>query len=181
MLLYPVRACISTALTVACVHWHTLACISHTHIHTHIHTHKHKHLRRQAHTGGLCTSPCIHARPCAQAIATDYKPQTPELDRKFLEREAAQGLPVKGMKQTWNENRPTVLPTMNADKVGKCGRGPGRLWGCRSAGAHRLSFACPFLKHLFVRSLITVMVSACKMRVGPQKKGAARELHGAGA
>jgi hypothetical protein len=52
-----------------------------------------------------------------QAIATDYQPQTPELDRKFLEREAAQGLPVKGMKRTWDEGRPTVLPTMNADKV----------------------------------------------------------------
>jgi len=51
-----------------------------------------------------------------KAIATDYQPQTPELDRKFLEREAAQGLPVKGMKLTWNESRPTVLPSMNADK-----------------------------------------------------------------
>ncbi|KAF5841354.1 hypothetical protein DUNSADRAFT_13222 [Dunaliella salina] len=51
-----------------------------------------------------------------KAIATDYQPQTPELDRKFLEREAAQGLPVKGMKLTWNESRPTVLPSKNADK-----------------------------------------------------------------
>jgi hypothetical protein len=53
-----------------------------------------------------------------QGIATAYQPRTPELDRTFLEREAAEGLPVRGMKRTWDSARPTVLPANSADKVG---------------------------------------------------------------
>lgn len=47
--------------------------------------------------------------------------QTPDQDYKRLQRVAAQGLPVKGMRPTWEANRPTVLPTRNADKVGAGG------------------------------------------------------------
>ena len=43
--------------------------------------------------------------------------QDPETDLKRLNRDANQGLPVKGIKATWKANRPSVLPTRNANKV----------------------------------------------------------------
>lgn len=53
--------------------------------------------------------------------ATLLSVPTPSLPRRLyacqvLHREATAGLPVKGFKPTWEEGRPTVLPTQNADK-----------------------------------------------------------------
>lgn len=51
-----------------------------------------------------------------KAITIKYEPKTAEQDFKRLQRDAAQGLPVKGMKASWEANRPTVLTTRDADK-----------------------------------------------------------------
>jgi hypothetical protein len=49
---------------------------------------------------------------------TRYEPTSPDQDLKRLMHDASQGLPVKGMKPTWEANRPTILVSRNADKVG---------------------------------------------------------------
>eukprot|EP00798_Chlamydomonas_sp_ICE-L_P026060 gene26060-11762_t len=51
-----------------------------------------------------------------RAIMTSYIPKDPKTDRRVLEHNALAGLPVKGMKATWEANRPTVLPRHSAEK-----------------------------------------------------------------
>ncbi len=63
-------------------------------------------------------SPGVWVSACrTPLLVRRYEPKTPDLDFKRLQRDAAQGLPVKGMKPTWEANRPTVLSTLGADKV----------------------------------------------------------------
>jgi len=62
----------------------------------------------------LAAQGSVHKPP--KAISIKYEPRNPELDYKVLQKEAREGLPVKGMKPTWEANRPTVLPTRVADK-----------------------------------------------------------------
>lgn len=54
-------------------------------------------------TATLSRAPTSNLPPCPCAC-------------QVLHREATAGLPVKGFKPTWEEGRPTVLPTQNADK-----------------------------------------------------------------
>ena len=54
-------------------------------------------------TATLSRAPTSNLHPCPCAC-------------QVLHREATAGLPVKGFKPTWEEGRPTVLPTQNADK-----------------------------------------------------------------
>lgn len=51
-----------------------------------------------------------------KAITLPHTPKTPEEDLKKLMRDAREGLPVKGIKPTWEASRPSVLPEKNADK-----------------------------------------------------------------
>ena len=55
-----------------------------------------------------------------KAMTANYTPKDPQSDLKLLNYEANQGLPVKGFNPTWEEGRPSVLPT--GDKADK-GRG----------------------------------------------------------
>ena len=51
-----------------------------------------------------------------KAISIKYEPKDPEADFKRLQREAREGLPVKGMKPTWEVGRPSILPKRGANK-----------------------------------------------------------------
>jgi len=71
--------------------------------------------RMQEHTTAPLDTHLSHT--CIQAIASSYQPQTPELDRKFLEREAAQGLPVKVRSCCWECLKDKALRVSKIDKM----------------------------------------------------------------
>lgn len=69
-----------------------------------------------------------------KALQLPHEPlATPELEKKRLLVEAREGLPVKGVKATWEAGRPVVVAESTAKKVGRLNGVPACMhhgWEC---------------------------------------------------